>query len=178
MNTLLSKFESIERHFEVSQYTDEKKCMFYLGALCRCFDETTLPILRELKEHPYLKVSDIYLRRLAEKVCKNDDPIIIELHNRFHDTYSPKVDDMAYVDKQYYFTSGYALSKDIFNFGWMTASEADERWGKANGTVRVAISRGRFGGWIAKGEVRKSGNTWLLTEKAMIDVYGPEHKQD
>ena len=61
---------------------------------------------------------------------------------------------------------------------WMTAAEADERWGKPSGTVRVAISRGRFDDWVEKGHVRKSGNTWLITEQAMAAVYGPEKSKE
>ena len=54
----------------------------------------------------------------------------------------------------------------------MTASEADVRLGKAEGTVRVALNNGAFHEEIEKGWVRKSGATWLLTEQAIKRKYG------
>lgn len=57
---------------------------------------------------------------------------------------------------------------------WMTASEADERWGLQPGTVRSSCVRGPLKKHIERGLVRKSGSTWLVTEQAMTEVYGPE----
>ena len=59
---------------------------------------------------------------------------------------------------------------------WMTATEASERWGLAESTIRVAIRRGQFDDQIERGLVRKSGKVWLLTDVAMTEVYGPEKK--
>ncbi|WP_035351476.1 helix-turn-helix domain-containing protein [Fictibacillus gelatini] len=58
----------------------------------------------------------------------------------------------------------------------MTASEADERWGLPTGEVRQSCNRGKLKKYIEKGLVRQSGKVWLVTEKAMIEVYG-EPKQ-
>lgn len=54
----------------------------------------------------------------------------------------------------------------------MTAAEAEERWGLQSGTVRSSCIRGKLKDYIEKGLVRKSSSTWLVTEKAMIDVFG------
>lgn len=54
----------------------------------------------------------------------------------------------------------------------MTAAEAEEKWAKVAGTVRRAISDGRFDKWIEEGQVKKSKGTWLVSERAMRDVFG------
>lgn len=54
----------------------------------------------------------------------------------------------------------------------MTTSEAARRWGYKENTIRAAIARGRFDKQIQKGMLRKSGDIWLIHEKAMYEVYG------
>lgn len=66
---------------------------------------------------------------------------------------------------------GYILSSHPFPDTWMTATEADERWGLANGTIRAALNR-RFESQKHRGIVRKSGSVWLISEQAMKEVYG------
>ncbi|MBA4544594.1 DNA-binding protein [Thermoactinomyces daqus] len=58
----------------------------------------------------------------------------------------------------------------------MTTSEAAQRWGYKENTIRAAIARGRFDEQIRKGMLRKSGDTWLIHEKAMYEVYGKPKK--
>lgn len=53
-----------------------------------------------------------------------------------------------------------------------TSSEAEEKWGLQPGTVRSSCTRGKLKEYIKKGQVKKSGNTWLVTKKAMEEVYG------
>lgn len=65
------------------------------------------------------------------------------------------------------------MSNPLFEV--MTASEAAERWGKANITVRQACSGykkspSRF----HDDEIRRSGSTWLITYKGMCRVFGDE----
>lgn len=54
----------------------------------------------------------------------------------------------------------------------MTTSEAEKRRQLPIGSIRVAIKRGRFQNQIQQGLVRRSGNVWLITEKAMKEVFG------
>lgn len=58
---------------------------------------------------------------------------------------------------------------------WMTAAEAEERWGLQPGTVRSSCQRGPL---KENAGVRKSGNTWLVTTRAMTEVYGPEKSKE
>ena len=57
----------------------------------------------------------------------------------------------------------------------MTATEAAERWHKADITIRQACtgyknSPPRF----HEGEFRRSGKVWLITVEGMTRVFGPE----
>lgn len=57
----------------------------------------------------------------------------------------------------------------------MTASEAAERWQKADITIRQACTGykkapPRF----QEGEFRRSGKVWLITVEGMTRVFGPE----
>ena len=50
----------------------------------------------------------------------------------------------------------------------LTFAEATKRWGLGHSTLREAAKYSRF----LPGEIRKSGGTWLVTEKAMRRLYG------
>lgn len=57
----------------------------------------------------------------------------------------------------------------------MTATEAAERWGKADRTVRQACT-GYKGAppRFKAGELRQSGKVWLITVEGMTRVFGAE----
>lgn len=60
---------------------------------------------------------------------------------------------------------------------WMTAREAEQRWGFADSTVRQSCARGKLKKYVEKGLARKSAGTWIISEKAMREVYGePKEK--
>lgn len=50
----------------------------------------------------------------------------------------------------------------------LTFGEAAEIWNIDTSALRKSVERGRF----LEGEVRKSGNTWLITKEAMVRLYG------
>ena len=54
----------------------------------------------------------------------------------------------------------------------LTAKEADERWGFADGFVRQSILRGLLKKRLDSGHIRKSAGTWLVSEAIMKEVYG------
>jgi hypothetical protein len=66
----------------------------------------------------------------------------------------------------------------VYELYWMTASEAEQRWGLSSGTVRAACVRGLFEEQIEKGLVRKSGKVWLVTDEAMKNKYGENKKKE
>lgn len=61
----------------------------------------------------------------------------------------------------------------------MTATEAAERWGKADRTVRQACT-GYKGAppRFKEGEFRQSGKVWLITVEGMTRVFGPEPEKE
>lgn len=58
----------------------------------------------------------------------------------------------------------------------MTPGEVEERWGLKDGTIRAALTRGRFDDQIERGLIRKSKKVWLLTDLAIREVYGEEKR--
>lgn len=54
----------------------------------------------------------------------------------------------------------------------LTFSEATQKWGLGKSTLRESARNDRFN----EGEIRKSGNTWLVTEEAMKRLYGEPQK--
>lgn len=57
----------------------------------------------------------------------------------------------------------------------LTFGEAAEIWNIDTSALRKSVERGRF----LDGEVRKSGNTWLITKEAMVRLYGEiQYKKD
>lgn len=76
------------------------------------------------------------------------------------------------IDIKYLFEPDFDVPlTDVF-----TASEAEEKWGLQPGTVRASCTRGKLKEYIEKGQVKKSGNTWLITRKAMETVYGRKER--
>jgi len=96
----------------------------------------------------------------------------------FVDCYSEEVEAMEPHMKQFYMTSGAAfygtLGAAVDADEWISASEAAQKWGLDDSTIRQAIRRGQF----EKGEYRKSGGVWLVRESAMKRLYGePKEKK-
>lgn len=58
---------------------------------------------------------------------------------------------------------------------WMTAKEAESRWGLKDSTVRHACRRSKkMKEYGERGLMRKSAGTWLVTDTLMKKVYGEE----
>ena len=55
---------------------------------------------------------------------------------------------------------------------WITTSEAAERWGLDDSTIRHAIRSGR----IREDERKKSGWVWLVSTEAVKRLYGEEKR--
>ena len=67
------------------------------------------------------------------------------------------------------------MSNEEILWSVMTATEAAERWGKADRTIRQACT-GYKGAppRFHKGEFRQSGKVWLVTVEGMTRVFGKE----
>jgi len=55
----------------------------------------------------------------------------------------------------------------------MTFSEATERWGLGESTLRAMVRDSRL---EENKDYRKSGKVWIITEAAMIEIYGEPKK--
>lgn len=64
------------------------------------------------------------------------------------------------------------IEKRIFN-NYYTFSEASEKWGLGESTLRSTVKTARLVEGI---DYRKSGKVWLITQKAMYRVYGESLK--
>jgi hypothetical protein len=60
-----------------------------------------------------------------------------------------------------------------------TTHTASTLWGVKENTIRVSIVRGRFSSSFEKGWIKKCGNTWIIHEDAMFEVFGqPKNKRE
>lgn len=53
----------------------------------------------------------------------------------------------------------------------LTSSEAEQKWGLKDGTVRSACSRGKLKKYIGTG-VKRTDKTWLVMDWVMEKEYG------
>lgn len=71
---------------------------------------------------------------------------------------------------------GYYLQEDVF----MTPSEAAYRWRIKRNTLIAALNRGKFDDYIREGLTKKftqhGATEWLVSVRAMRDVFGDEDK--
>lgn len=64
--------------------------------------------------------------------------------------------------------------KDVYSI-----KEASELWGISESNLRNALNRyDRFNEQIKRGLAKKSANTWIVTKKAMEEVFGEPKRRD
>jgi len=54
----------------------------------------------------------------------------------------------------------------------MTPSEAADKWGLKRNTIIVAIRNKRFDDEFIKNTIKRSGNSYIITRIAMINIFG------
>lgn len=64
-------------------------------------------------------------------------------------------------------------NKDIALYDIMTFKEASQRWGISDSTLRMLVRTNKLKEGV---DYRKSGNTWLITRSAVVNIYGEETK--
>ncbi len=57
--------------------------------------------------------------------------------------------------------------------GMISLSDAAERWGRADATIRQGILRGKF---VENVDCKKFGKQWVILESALIREYGEPEK--
>ena len=173
-----------EHHFEAAGYTDERKCLFWLGVIMRVYDfakgdSRNRPAMDKFHSNPNRKSGFSVLmlfQRFAPEIPE-------ELAKKFISTYSEQVEKIAPCEKEFDINGGYTFygafvtaAKEFTVVKWMTAAEAEKRWGLPDGAVRKGCASGRLREYVEKGLARKSGGTWLVSDIAMREVYGDEKK--
>jgi hypothetical protein len=173
-----------EHHFEAAGYTDERKCLFWLGVIMRVYDfakgdSRNRPALDKFHSNPNRKSGFSVLMLFQRFAAEMPE----ELAKKFISTYSEKVEEMAPYEKEFDINGGYTFygafvtaAKGFTAVKWMTAAEAEKRWGLSTGTIRAACTRGPLEKYVENGLVRKSGGTWLVSDAAMREAYGEEKK--
>lgn len=173
-----------ERYFEEMGYTDERKCLFWLGVIMRVYDfakgnSRKSPAMDSFHANPNRKSGFSVLMLFQRYAAETPE----ELAKKFISTYSEKVEEMAPYEKEFDLVGGYTfysafvrMGKTFNTFEWMTAAEAEKRWGLPDGAVRKGCTSGRLREYVEKGLARKSGGTWLVSDIAMQEVYGDEKK--
>lgn len=129
------------------------KNVYLFGNKEEIVTEDFISLFRKMKSVVEKRQAHQYeqLVRDIEENLKSDDEFTIR-----HQTF--------YAIGQNYYT--------LFKGESMVPAESAEKWGIQRNTVIAALNRGRFDDQIARGLVRRSGNTWLITEQAMREVFG------
>lgn len=175
----------VNRLFETAGYTDERKCLFWLGVIMRVYDfakgdSRNRPAMDRfhgmLNRKNGFSVLTLF-QRFAPEIPES-------LAKKFITTYSEKVEELKPSEKEFDIIGGYnfyeafvTAAKEFTAVRWMTAAEAEKRWGLPDGAVRKGCTSGRLREYVEKGLARKSGGTWIVSDIAMQEVYG-EEKED
>lgn len=167
-----------KRYIEEAKFGKKESALFYLGAMIRPLENAKIwnkAFTKAEFEHDVKKLYSEAILKLAEKDLEKD---LAWAMKGFVDCYSEEIEAMEPHIKQFYMTSGAAffgtLGALVDADEWISASEAAQKWGLDDSTIRRAIRRGQF----EKGEYRKSGSVWLVRESAMKRLYGePKEKK-
>ena len=122
------------------------------------------------QKNPILDIDDIYYL-----LYKNQNILVIS--NQF-DQYGKELKifngELGRADIKSLFVAEDIKQKSELD-SVMTLSEAAQKWGLSNGsTIRKAIERGKF----KQGEIKQSGDVWIITYSAMERVFGSIKNQE
>ena len=167
-----------KRYIEEAKFGKKESALFYLGAMIRPLENAKIwnkAFTKAEFEHDVKKLYSEAVLKLAEKDLEKD---LVWAMKAFADNYTEEVETMEPHMKRFYMTSGAAffgtLGALVDADEWISASEAAQKWGLDDSTIRQAIRRGQ----LEKGEYRKSGSVWLVRESAMKRLYGePKEKK-
>lgn len=161
-----------KRYIEEAKFEKKESALFYLGAMIRPLENAKIWNKAFTKAEFEPNIKKLYseaVLKLAEKDLEKD---LVWAMKAFADNYTEEVETMEPHMKRFYMTSGAAffgtLGALVDADEWISASEAAQKWGLDDSTIRQAIRRGQF----EKGEYRKSGSVWLVRESAMKRLYG------
>jgi hypothetical protein len=160
-----------KKYIEETKFGKKESALFYLGAMIRPLDDTKVWNKAFVKAEFEKDIKKLYSETVLQLADKNLEESLAWAMKGFIDSYTDEVEAMEQHMKQFYLISGAAfygtLGACVDADEWISTSEANERWGLGESTLRSAIRRGQF----EKGEYRKSGSVWLVRESAMKRLY-------
>jgi hypothetical protein len=164
--------ELAKRYIEETKFGKKESALFYLGAMARPLIDTKVGDKAFVETEFEKDIKKLYSETVLLLAEKNLEENLAWAMKGFVDNYTEEVEALEQHWKQFYITSGAAfygtLGAPVDADEWISASEATEKWGLGESTLRSAISRGKF----ESGEYRKSGSIWLVRESAMKRLYG------
>jgi hypothetical protein len=170
-----------EKELKEMGYGKNEKALFYLGVLVRKVDERQKEKIgrKTFANRIFVKSEfESNIRKLytdtMEKVVEYDIESEVEWAMRgFVENYTEEIEKMKNEEKQFYLISGSAFAGVAQVDEVMTFKEASEKWNVSTSNLRNNVRNGRF----EDGEVRKSGEVWLVTGKAMERLYGKKEEE-
>lgn len=126
--------------------------------------------LKNMRNKPYVikyKFHDSEYIRETVHFGIDEEDCIQDLRERFVGPI-----EIVSIEEEWLGVKEYSYNEEPTGHIIMTTTEAAEKWGLKENTVRAALTRGRFDNQIMRGIVRKSGKIWLVTEQAMREIYG------
>lgn len=164
-----------EKELKEMGYGKNEKALFYLGALVRkvdgkqkeSFDRKTFANRIFIKSEFESNIQKIYTDTMEKVVEYNVEEEVEWAMRGFVENYTEEIEKMKNEEKQFYLISGSAFV-GVAQDEVMTFKEASEKWNVSTSNLRNNVRNGRF----EDDEVRKSGEVWLVTERAMKRLYG------
>lgn len=133
---------------------------YYLVEVHKTYVEFTEAVCKTKEEA--IEKARMYWERWFDSDMKN-----ITLEIRYADEVWDDVDEEYYPDFQNYDTVEWKLNDKFY--GLLSFTDATEKWGLADSTLRKAVADGRLKEGI---DVQKFGRDWVVTEEAMKSLYG------
>lgn len=166
-----------KKYIEETKFGKKESALFYLGLMIRPLEDTKTWDKAFVKTEFEKDIKKLYSETVLQLADKNLEENLAWAMKGFVDNYTDEVEALEQHMKQFYLVSGAAfygtLGACVDADEWISASEAAQKWGLGESTIRSAINRKQF----AKGEYRKSGSVWLVRESAMERLYGSEIPQ-
>lgn len=165
--------------FEGSKYAKNSvnRVAFMLGLVCSIIRENN----REIYVDRIIKSGFADINRFDDLIKLNVEAERILMDDEKSRPYREMLSDQFLKVKKEEFDPdeammmfGVGLSAGNYLGKVLTFSEATEKWGLSNSTLRKSQEEGRF----LPGETRKSGGTWLVTESAMYRLYGEPKEEN
>lgn len=165
-----------EKELKEMGYGKKEKALFYLGSIIRKVDKKQYILKGHsnfanrifVKSEFETNIKRLYTDVMEKVVEYNIESEVEWAMKGFVENYTEEIENIKNEEKQFYLISGSAFAGVAQADEVMTFKEASGKWNVSTSNLRNNVRNGRF----KDGEVRKSGDIWLVTKKAMKRLYG------